>query len=69
MSRRVALAVMFAVAVAFCACGKYGPPVRTVDPKSSETSEAAYPEPAVEEETVAPEADFDDAEADEENDQ
>jgi hypothetical protein len=78
MSRHLALAVMLAVAV--CACGKYGPPERTVTLESKETlgvtspepvfpEETLTPEPALPEETMVPEPDFEKAEPDEENDQ
>jgi len=78
MSGRFALAVLFAAAFAVCACGKYGPPERTVTPESKETTEEIYPEPAFPEETVAPqpgvpeesvspEPDFEEADPDEES--
>jgi predicted small lipoprotein YifL len=62
-----AFVAILTLAIGLAACGRYGPPVRSVPQQPPPPPEATEPEP-VEEEVLEP-ADFDDAEADEENDQ
>jgi hypothetical protein len=62
-----AFVAISALVIGLAACGKYGPPVRWVPQPPPPPPEATESEP-VEEEVLDP-ADFDDAEADEENDQ
>jgi predicted small lipoprotein YifL len=62
-----AFAAILTLAIGLAACGKYGPPVRSVPQQPPSPAEATESEP-VEEEVLEP-ADFDDAEADEENGQ
>ena len=67
MRNHPAFVAMFTLAIGLSACGKYGPPMRSVPQQPPSPPEATESEP-VEEEVLEP-ADFDDAEADEENGQ
>ena len=71
--RRTAAAVLV-MAIGLSACGKYGPPVRSVPQQAPSTSEvpeatAPQPEPWVPEKRITEPADFDDSSAEEENGQ
>jgi hypothetical protein len=69
MRSRAALAAAFALTIGLSACGKYGPPERTVPRQQPVPPAAAEPESqAPEEETPAP-AELDGAEARSESDQ
>jgi len=62
-----AFAAILMLTIGLPACGKYGPPVRTVVPKESRSRpQAAETEPQVPEEQIPAPADFDDAQTGEE---
>ena len=62
-----AFAAILMLTIGLPACGKYGPPVRTVVPKESRSRpQATQTEPQVLEEQIPEPADFDDAQTDEE---
>ncbi len=72
MRRTTAPAAVLVMTIGLSACGKYGPPVRSVPQQPPPTSEApeaeaAQPEPSVPEERITEPADFDDSPAEEEN--
>ena len=62
-----AFAAILLLTVGLSACGKYGPPVRTVVPQESGTGPpASEAEPQVPEEKIPGPVDFDDAQDDKE---
>ncbi len=72
MRRPAASVAAVVMAIGLSACGKYGPPVRSVPQQAPSTTEAlqAEPpraEPQVPEERISEPADFDDSQRDEED--
>ena len=62
-----AFAAILILTISLPACGKYGPPVRSVVPEESRSRpQATQTEPQVPEEQIPEPADFDDAQDDEE---
>jgi hypothetical protein len=61
MRTRAVAALIFAVAFGLSACGKYGPPVRSVQTKPGSSAEAGEtrPEEPVLDETATQPSDFD----------
>jgi hypothetical protein len=66
MRSRTAFAAALIVTIGLLACGKYGPPVRSVPPESRSRRPAIEREPQVPEEKIPEPADFDDAQTGEE---
>jgi hypothetical protein len=72
MRRTAAPAAVLVMTIGLSACGKYGPPVRSVPQQAPATfeapeAEAPQPVPWVPEERITEPADFDDSPAEEEN--
>ena len=62
-----AFAAILMLTIGLPACGRYGPPVRTVVPKESRSRpQAAEAEPQVPEEAIPEPVEFDDAQDDKE---
>jgi hypothetical protein len=68
MRGHAALATTLALAIGLFACGKYGPPERTVQRKSPAPAAAPEPVPWTPEVEIPEPAEFDEGEADQEND-
>ena len=69
MRSRAVLAAAFTLTIGLSACGKYGPPERTVPRRPPPPPAAAEPEPQEPEEEIPAPAELDGTEADEESDQ
>ena len=67
MRSSAALAAVFALTIGLSACGKYGPPVRSLPQQPPPIPEAAETQPQVPEEEIPEPGDFDDAQSNQES--